>query len=727
MAEIIDTVTTESALQRYSILSARLRLEHPLDSASALQADDEHVRYVNRFVQQGRADLAAEFLQEVGANEIGDVSALERVIQQNDLMSVAFFPRGIRAARTVCRIVIRDPSGRLLGHGTGFMISPSLLMTNNHVLPNPAMAASSTLEFDFALGIDGNPLLTRAFRLDPARFFETHDRRELDFSIVAVEPVNESGDRVEERGWITLIPESGKAVVGEPLNIIQHPAGEHMQIAIRENEVLQAEGNYFIYTTDTKRGSSGAPVLNDQWQVAALHHAAVPNRDAEGNWLCRDGGVFRRGVDDPSSIDWIANEGVRISRIVTEMRRRGLSAEKRELFEEALNQPAPLQAPEETSFSDVVSALHPPQNANPTIGSGGVAHWNFQLSFGLLPTQTIRDHPMAPPPSPTPLPSLSPVLPAPDERNIESLFEPRGDYYSAIADREAAATYYGNIESDFARLSSSEHFDALNKLVTDTHSTILSYSSARHDHLYPWIDRHPDAALRSIYSNEPMAEELFVTELRAFEAATERTVALRGTESMGLSEAELELIDLDLEATTVFNCEHVVPQSWFEREREQRAQKSDLHHLFTCDSRCNSFRSNIPYWDFSPEDEARLRSQEIGLAEAQDNGVFEGARIDCGLREGRRFEPDSGKGAAARATLYFILRYPGVVGNVKTGHRSEFVKSNVGLLINWAAAEPPSPYERHRNAEIEKVQGNRNPLIDHPDWLAKVDFERGFG
>jgi endonuclease I len=37
-------------------------------------------------------------------------------------------------------------------------------------------------------------------------------------------------------------------------------------------------------------------------------------------------------------------------------------------------------------------------------------------------------------------------------------------------------------------------------------------------------------------------------------------------------------------------------------------------------------------------------------------------------------------------------------------------------------AEPVSEYERHRNAAIFERQGNRNPLIDHPEWAARIDF-----
>lgn len=40
---------------------------------------------------------------------------------------------------------------------------------------------------------------------------------------------------------------------------------------------------------------------------------------------------------------------------------------------------------------------------------------------------------------------------------------------------------------------------------------------------------------------------------------------------------------------------------------------------------------------------------------------------------------------------------------------------------------PPSLYERHRNQAIFERQGNRNPFIDHPEWVGKVDFRQGLG
>ncbi|MCY3006600.1 MAG: endonuclease [Planctomycetota bacterium] len=40
---------------------------------------------------------------------------------------------------------------------------------------------------------------------------------------------------------------------------------------------------------------------------------------------------------------------------------------------------------------------------------------------------------------------------------------------------------------------------------------------------------------------------------------------------------------------------------------------------------------------------------------------------------------------------------------------------------------PVSEYERHRNQAIFAMQGNRNPLVDHPDWATALEFQNGLG
>ena len=65
---------------------------------------------------------------------------------------------------------------------------------------------------------------------------------------------------------------------------------------------------------------------------------------------------------------------------------------------------------------------------------------------------------------------------------------------------------------------------------------------------------------------------------------------------------------------------------------------------------------------------------------------------ECGLSESKGFEPKEGKGTVARATLYFLMRYPKVI--------SQYSQQQLISLITWHVNEPPTVYEKHRNAAI---------------------------
>lgn len=155
-----------------------------------------------------------------------------------------------------------------------------------------------------------------------------------------------------------------------------------------------------------------------------------------------------------------------------------------------------------------------------------------------------------------------------------------------------------------------------------------------------------------------------------------------------------------------FNCEHVVPQSWFGKKS---APRGDLHHLFACEQDCNSIRSSALFDEFKYSGPTTDTYQVIhhGVTNLKTN----------------HFSPESGKGEVARATLYFLMRYPGQVGD----RSNEYSAKDLPLLVKWANEDPPTDYERHRNAEIQKLQGNRNPLVDFPDLVNKIDFARGLG
>jgi DNA/RNA endonuclease G (NUC1)/V8-like Glu-specific endopeptidase len=239
---------------------------------------------------------------------------LERILGRNDMVDAPrFLDRGVSAAQAVCRVRIRSTSGTLRGWGTGSLISPRLLLTNNHVLGDATSAAASLVEFNVQDGPNGQPETPVAFRLRPEDLFITD--KGLDFTLVAIADTSEGGRQLADFGHNPGTIGDDPILVSESVNIIQHPLGRPKQVALRENEVTDVLTDFLHYQTDTEPGSSGSPVFNDQWQLVALHHSGVPLRDSNGNILARDGSIWREEMGD-NQIKWIANEGVRLSRIL---------------------------------------------------------------------------------------------------------------------------------------------------------------------------------------------------------------------------------------------------------------------------------------------------------------------------------------------------------------------------------------------------------------------------
>ncbi|WP_439379309.1 DNA/RNA non-specific endonuclease [Amycolatopsis lexingtonensis] len=234
---------------------------------------------------------------------------LERIILTDDLLGVGYLEGGVRAASAVGRVNIRDERGRLTGYGTGSLVSPELLLTNHHVLPDAATAGFSVIEFDYQDGVDGLPRPVHAFRLDPDRFFVADE--DLDFALVAVRaPAGE----LTGFGYNRLIGTEGKAIVGDFVTIVQHPKGGKKKVALRENRVVDVLEQFLHYETDTEPGSSGSPVFNDQWEIVALHHASVP-------------------TDDHGELGRYINEGIRVSKLLAFLHGKQLTAEERALVD----------------------------------------------------------------------------------------------------------------------------------------------------------------------------------------------------------------------------------------------------------------------------------------------------------------------------------------------------------------------------------------------------------
>jgi endonuclease I len=563
------------------------------------------------------------------------------------------------------------------------------------VLADADEAAGSYVEFDYQSGIDGLPLSPKAFSFDPGALFVTSPADELDFTLVAVQPVGTHGEPLSAFGFLELIEQDGKVVLGELVDVIQHPNGEPKQLALRENEIVDRLELFLHYETDTAPGSSGSPVFNDQWELVALHHSGVPKRNDRGDFLAVDGTVWTPGMDE-ARLAWVANEGVRISRIIKAVRAATLTGAAAQLRTELFAAPPAVGNPGVVAGG----APHGPEGATVIDGSSAPPRARFDVPLVLEVGVTLGPAGVSPVAAgPATQPPSSPTAPVDTPALREALVTLEANrttpYYQAAADAAAAAQYYAGIDAHAAPAALSQ---ALAGLLERTHQPRPKYQPLVQ--VYPWVDLRPDRKLRSIYSGKTFApEEIMREDARVEALRTARLQELAAThDALG---PELLLDELvALEAALPYNCEHVVPQSSF---GAQEPMRGDLHHLFTCESGCNSFRGNTPYFDFDDADEV--------------------VRDACGRREGDRFEPNAGKGAVARATMYFLLRYPGLIGDAQR----ELHPDRLSMLLAWHHAEPVGEWERHRNMAIAAVQGNRNPLIDHPEWADVLPFADAFG
>lgn len=239
-----------------------------------------------------------------------DPNAHERVVGASDFVAINFLAKGLRAADSVCMVRVPNAGGGW--SGTGFLVASDLLLTNNHVLPSADMASQCNAEFGHQHDLDGVLQPSVRFNLAPHRVFYTNSR--LDFTLVSVAPYSDGGVPLARYGFLPLIPVSGKGLPGEWVTIPQHPGGQPKQIVVRACQILELDPkdapgvdrqSFIHYSTDTQPGSSGAPVLNDQWQVVAVHHKAIP----------RAGQDFARLREENEEPEWVGNQGVRISAI----------------------------------------------------------------------------------------------------------------------------------------------------------------------------------------------------------------------------------------------------------------------------------------------------------------------------------------------------------------------------------------------------------------------------
>jgi len=189
-----------------------------------------------------------------------------------DLLDVGFLIQAINKAASICRVEVGN-----VFRGTGFLIDPNLVLTNYHVLGMSdgevvSSASQTVLRFGVFTSPEGKPDAGQKVNLHPDKPLVAFSSEKVhDFALLRV------SDQIY--GLKDIAPASfttNQPGLHSGLNILQHPEGETMKLAISSNGVTGAyeDTGYLQYVSRVLHGSSGSPCFNDNWNVVAIHHAA---------------------------------------------------------------------------------------------------------------------------------------------------------------------------------------------------------------------------------------------------------------------------------------------------------------------------------------------------------------------------------------------------------------------------------------------------------------------
>lgn len=168
-----------------------------------------------------------------------------------------------------------------------------------------------------------------------------------------------------------------------------------------------------------------------------------------------------------------------------------------------------------------------------------------------------------------------------------------------------------------------------------------------------------------------------------------------------------------------YNREHMMPKSWF---NGAMPMKTDIHHIYPTDGYVNGQHSNLPLGEIQNPTYTSQNGSKKGPNSYNYPGAYTGIV----------FEPiDEFKGDVARAYLYMVTRYEDQVAswrNSNSGSLNTFNGTSdqafndwtIDMLLKWSDEDPVSQREIDRNNAAYQFQGNRNPYIDHPEYVNMI-------
>ncbi|CAL6067522.1 Extracellular_nuclease [Hexamita inflata] len=164
----------------------------------------------------------------------------------------------------------------------------------------------------------------------------------------------------------------------------------------------------------------------------------------------------------------------------------------------------------------------------------------------------------------------------------------------------------------------------------------------------------------------------------------------------------------DPNANPDLNCEHTIPQSFFNKAAPMR---SDLHHLRPTWNTANSGRSNYPFNNIEESKVDKYYGNNKQIVTSKPDDVENWSKLDGNINfEVREVQ----KGDTARAVAYFFVKYPTQAGPITRTF------TNIDNLIKWDMEHPPTDLQLEQYKRVVEKQGNVNPFYEEVGLVARA-------